>query len=70
METMTESIGSILDGNFVTDARMLLESDVYLGDEPERKVLALNDVSINKGADALDRLLMHCLRAGRFCTRA
>ena len=51
METMIESIGSILDGNFVTDARMLLESDVYLRDEPQRKVLAFNDVSINKGAD-------------------
>jgi NAD+ kinase len=65
METMTESIGSILDGNFVTDARMLLESDVYLGDEPERKVLALNDVSINKGADgSLIELEVHV--DGRF----
>jgi NAD+ kinase len=51
IETMIESIGSILDGNFVTDARMLLESQVFLGEEPGRKVLALNDVSINKGAD-------------------
>ena len=65
METMIESISSILDGNFVTDARMLLESDVYLGDEPRSKVLAFNDVSINKGADgSLIELEVHI--DGRF----
>ncbi len=51
MDTMIESIGSILDGEFVTEARMLLESEVFLGAKPGRKVLAFNDVSINKGAD-------------------
>jgi len=65
MENMIESLGSILDGNFVTDSRMLLESDVYLGDEPGRKVLAFNDAAINKGADgSLIELEVHI--DGRF----
>lgn len=51
MKTMIESIGSILDGEYVTEPRMLLESEVFLGTETARKVLAFNDVSINKGAD-------------------
>ncbi len=65
METMFESIGSILDGNFVTDTRMLLDSEVFLGKEPARKVLAFNDVSVNKGADgSLIELEVHI--DGRF----
>jgi NAD+ kinase len=65
MDTMIESIGSILDGNFVTDSRMLLESDVHLRGEPPRKVLAFNDVSVNKGADgSLIELEVHI--DGRF----
>lgn len=51
MKTMIESIGAILDGDYVTEPRMLLESEVFLGTETARKVLAFNDVSINKGAD-------------------
>jgi NAD+ kinase len=65
MDTMIESIGSILDGNFVTEARMLLESEVFLGGTPGSKVLAFNDVSINKGADgSLIELEVHI--DGRF----
>jgi NAD+ kinase len=65
METMIESIGSILDGNFVTDQRMLLDSEVFLGSEPPHEVLAFNDVSINKGADgSLIELEVHI--DGRF----
>lgn len=51
MESMVESIASILDGRFVTDTRMLIASQVFLGSEPVRSVLAFNDVSVNKGAD-------------------
>lgn len=51
METMYESIGSILDGNFVTESRMLLEAEVLSGDKPAMCVLAFNDVSVNKGAE-------------------
>ncbi|MGH8677691.1 MAG: NAD kinase [Burkholderiales bacterium] len=50
-ETMLESIGSILDGNFVTESRMLLEAEVVVDGQPAMKVLAFNDVSINKGAE-------------------
>ena len=65
METMIESIGAILDGDFVTEARMLLESEVLFDDDPGRKVLAFNDVSINKGADgSLIELEVHI--DGRF----
>ena len=65
MDTMIESIGSILDGDFVTEARMLLESEVFLNGAPGRKVLAFNDVSINKGADgSLIELEVHI--DGRF----
>ena len=65
MDTMIESIGCILDGKFVTDARMLLETGVYLGDEPRRNVAAFNDVSINKGAEgSLIELEVHI--DGRF----
>jgi len=51
METMFESIGSILDGRFVAERRMLLESEVLSGDRPVMKVLAFNDVAVNKGAE-------------------
>lgn len=51
METMFESIGSILDGRFVAERRMLLESEVLSADRPVRKVLAFNDVAVNKGAE-------------------
>ena len=65
MDTMIESIGSILEGDFVTEARMLLESEVFLNGAPGRKVLAFNDISINKGADgSLIELEVHI--DGRF----
>jgi NAD+ kinase len=51
METMFESIDSILGGKFVTEARMLLESEVLTGDRLAMKVLAFNDVAVNKGAE-------------------
>jgi len=51
METMIESIGSMLDGQFITEARMLLEAEVMIGGHQGCSVLAFNDVSVNKGAD-------------------
>ncbi|HUF19123.1 MAG TPA: NAD kinase [Burkholderiales bacterium] len=51
METMLESVGSMLDGNFVTEPRMLLQAEVVRADDRVKEVLAFNDVSINKGAD-------------------
>ena len=51
IKTMFESIGSILDGRFVTERRMLLESEVLSAGQPAARVLAFNDVAVNKGAE-------------------
>jgi NAD+ kinase len=51
MDTMYESIGSILDGNFVTESRMLLQAEVLSGEKVAMSVLAFNDISVNKGAE-------------------
>lgn len=51
MDSMFESIGSMLDGNYVTERRMLLEAEVLSGDRAVMRVLAFNDVSVNKGAE-------------------
>lgn len=50
MNTMFEAIGSILDGNFITESRMLLQAAVVRGERQLLDVVAFNDVSVNKGA--------------------
>lgn len=49
VDTMFETIGSILDGKFVTENRMLLQAEIYSGAERVFDVLAFNDVAVNKG---------------------
>jgi NAD+ kinase len=49
--TMLETIGAMLDGNYVEEARMLLASQVLRGQDAILEVLAFNDASISKGAD-------------------
>jgi NAD+ kinase len=49
LDTMFETIGAILDGKYVSEARMLLEADVYRGSERIFNVLAFNDVVVSKG---------------------
>jgi NAD+ kinase len=49
LETMIETIGRILDGEYVTEDRMLLEADIYSDSEPVFNVLAFNDVVVSKG---------------------
>ncbi|MEK7875175.1 MAG: NAD kinase [Pseudomonadota bacterium] len=49
IDTMFETIGTILEGNYVTEERMLLEADVFSGESSVFKVLAFNDVVISKG---------------------
>jgi NAD+ kinase len=49
LDTMLETIGGILEGNYVTEDRMLLEADVYSGPETVFNVLAFNDVVVSKG---------------------
>ena len=49
LDTMIETIGRILDGEYVTEDRMLLEADVFSDTEAVFNVLAFNDVVISKG---------------------
>lgn len=49
VETMLETMGAILDGNFITEGRMLLHAEIYSGDERVFDVLAFNDVVLSKG---------------------
>ncbi len=49
IETMFETIGSILDGNYVTEERMLLEAGIFRGEQSVFKVLAFNDAVVSKG---------------------
>jgi NAD+ kinase len=49
LDTMLETIGTILEGHYVTEDRMLLEADVHSGSNPVFNVLAFNDVVVSKG---------------------
>ncbi len=49
VDTMIATIGSILDGKFVTEERMMLEGQVYSGGKQTFEALALNDVVVSKG---------------------
>ena len=49
IDTMIETISEILDGKFVTENRMLLESEIFSGNERMFDVLAFNDVVVSKG---------------------
>jgi NAD+ kinase len=49
LETMVETIGTILEGEYVTEDRMLLEAEIYSDGESVFKVLAFNDVVVSKG---------------------
>jgi len=49
IDTMFETIGTILEGNYVTEERMLLEAEVFSGEQSVFQVLAFNDVVISKG---------------------
>ncbi len=49
IDTMRETIGAILDGNCVTEERMLVEAEVFSGGRQVFGVLAFNDVVVSKG---------------------
>ncbi|MBI3937792.1 MAG: NAD kinase [Betaproteobacteria bacterium] len=49
IDTMSETIGAIVDGNYVTEERMLLGAEVVSGAESVFGVLAFNDVVVSKG---------------------
>ena len=50
VENMIGTIGTILDGKYVTENRMLLEGRVRSGTKKVSAVLAFNDVVVSKGA--------------------
>ena len=47
--TMIETIGTILDGSFVTEERMLIAAEVFDGAERVFDVLAFNEAVVSKG---------------------
>ena len=49
IDTMVETIGSILKGKYVTEERMLLQAEGYRKKKSLFKVLAFNDAVISKG---------------------
>jgi NAD+ kinase len=49
VDTMLETIGTILDGDYITEGRMLLAAEIYSGEERVFDVLAFNDVVLSKG---------------------
>jgi NAD+ kinase len=49
IETMFETIGTILEGKYVTEERMLLEAEVFSKKKSVFNVLAFNDVVVSKG---------------------
>ena len=49
LDTMFETIGTILDGNYVTEDRMLLEAGIFSGEQSLFNVLAFNDAVVSKG---------------------
>ena len=49
IDTMLETIGSILEGKYVTEERMLLEAEVLSKGQKVFGVLAFNDVAVSKG---------------------
>jgi NAD+ kinase len=49
IDTMYETIGTILDGEYVAEDRMLLKAEVRRDAECAMEVLAFNDVALSKG---------------------
>jgi NAD+ kinase len=49
IDTMFDTMGAILQGEYVTEERMLIEADIFRGGRSEFHVLAFNDAVISKG---------------------
>ncbi|MGH8750071.1 MAG: NAD kinase [Burkholderiales bacterium] len=50
VDTMLETMTAILDGEYVTEERMLLSAEIVSNSKSVLKVLAFNDVVVSKGA--------------------
>lgn len=51
VDTMQDTVGAILDGQYVTEKRMLLQAEVRREHLRVMDVVAFNDVGVQKGAD-------------------
>ncbi len=51
IDTMCDTSGAMLDGQYIVEPRMLLESEVRRDGGRVMDVVAFNDVSVNKGAE-------------------
>jgi NAD+ kinase len=51
LDTMYETISAILDGQSVTEERMLLQGEIHRGGAQVLDVLAFNDVVVSKGIE-------------------
>lgn len=49
VDTMFETIGAILDGEYISEGRMVLAAEIYSDEQPVFDVLAFNDVALSKG---------------------
>lgn len=49
IDTMLETLGSILEGRYIAERRMLLYVEVARGETNTFSALALNDVAVNRG---------------------
>ncbi len=49
VDTMLETIGTILEGKYVTEERMLLEAEIFSAGQSVFKELAFNDAVVSKG---------------------
>ncbi|MDE2365879.1 MAG: NAD kinase [Betaproteobacteria bacterium] len=49
IDTMVETLGSMLDGEYIAERRMLLCVEVWRGDAAVFNALALNDVAVSRG---------------------
>jgi NAD+ kinase len=71
LDTMIETIGTILDGHYVTEERMLLAAEAFDGEERVFDVLAFNEAVVSKGATGsiielevrIDDKFLYALRA-------
>lgn len=70
-DRMLETMGAILEGNYVAEQRFLLDAEVLRAGQRVFQTVALNDVVVNKGEIGrmiemevkVDRELIHVLRA-------
>ncbi len=71
LDTMIETIGTILDGNYVTEERLLLAAEVFDAKERVFDVLAFNEAVVSKGVKGsmielevrIDDKFLYALRA-------